>query len=411
MNPPLLRTEYIPDGEARVWGDGRLYLYGSRDIGGVEDYCSKSYKVFSTDDLVHWTDHGISFEGRQAGFCPSDTLYAPDCAYRNGKYHLYFCLPGQGGREGVAVSDSPAGPFRAAGPVGGADGTGIDPAVLVDDDGQAYLYWGQFQLRAAKLADDMRSIVPGTEKVGVLTDKAHGFHEGASIRKIGSKYCLVYCDGARGRATCLSYALADTPFGPFQRGGVIIDNTHCDPLSWNIHGSICRFKERWYVFYHRSSRDSKYNRRACVEPITVHPDGRIDEVKPSTQGAGGPIPATTELEAWRACFLYGRLHTEVENGREFLRSRGREDLASFRDLAFSGRETTCRATVRGAGHILVNLGSPFAPSSAELEFDTGGEWATVEAPLKDQPADVHSLHLFFLRGQTDVAGICFHWQR
>jgi hypothetical protein len=407
MNPILPRHEYIPDGEAHVWADGRLYLYGSRDIGGVEDYCSDRYKVFSTDDLIHWTDHGVSFEGRQVDFCPSNRLYAPDCACKDGRYYLYYCLPGEGGREGVAVSDSPTGPFTEAGPVAGADGSGIDPAVLMDDDGKAYLYWGQFKLRAARLNDDMRSIDESSLKVGLLTEEAHGFHEGASIRKIGSKYCLLYCDGERGRATCLSYALGDTPFGPFDRGGVIINNSHCDPLSWNIHGSICQFNSHWYVIYHRSSAYSKYNRRACVEPITVHPDGHIDEVQPSTQGAGGPIPSSVELGAWRACFLYGRIHTMVEGGQEFLKSQGREDLASFHDLRFSGEETRCILRLRGKGHLLVNLGSPFASSAAEIAFDTKGHWQTQEYPLKEPVSGVKSLNLFFLSGSTDLDWIRF----
>lgn len=407
MNPFLPQNEYIPDGEARVWGDGRLYLYGSRDRQGVEDYCSDRYKVFSTDDLIHWTDHGTSFEAGQADFCPSDQLFAPDCAFKDGKYYLYFCLPGEDGREGVAVSDSPAGPFTDASPVAGADCSGIDPTVLIDDDGQAYLYWGQSQLRAAKLNPDMRSIQADTLQVGLLTEAEHGFHEGASIRKLASKYCLVYCDGVRGRATCLSYALADSPFGPFKRQGVLIDNTHCDPLSWNIHGSICQFKDRWYLFYHRSAHNSKYNRRACVEPITVHPDGRIDEVLMTTQGAGAPIPATQGVDTWRACFLYGRLHTVIEDGREFLRSRGREDIATYRDLHFTGEERRCRLELRGAGQLLVNPGTPFHSACARFVFDTGGAWKHIEVDLSEYPKGPQSVTLFFVTGSADVGELRF----
>jgi len=218
---------------------------------------------------------------------------------------------------------------------------------------------------------------------------------------------LVYCDGVRGRATCLSYALSDSPLGPFKRGGVIINNIHCDPLSWNIHGSICEFNGRWYVFYHRSSRNSKFNRRACIEPITVHPDGHIDEVQMSTQGAESPIPSSTELGAWRACFLYGRIHCEVEGEQEFLRSRGRENVASFRDLEFDGAETQCRIKLRGHGHILVNLGSPFSDSSAVFQFDTKGNWETVSTKLLDQPTGVKSLNLFIVDGEFDLETVRF----
>ena len=142
MNPLLENHHYVPDAEAHVWNDGRLYIYGSYDIRGALSYCSTQYHVFSTDDLVYWTDHGVSLESHQIPWMqPSRPLYAPDCAYRDGKYYLYFCYADPVGREGVAVSEKPYGPFENPVPVKGADGGGIDPAVLVDDDGAAYLYW------------------------------------------------------------------------------------------------------------------------------------------------------------------------------------------------------------------------------------------------------------------------------
>lgn len=406
MNPIFPRHDYIPDTEARVWADGRLYLYGSRDIGGVEDYCSPQYKVYSTADLIHWTDHGISFDGSQADFCPSDTLFAPDCVYRNDQYYLFYCLPGEGGREGVAVSEHPQGPFRNLGPVVGADGTGIDPAVLVDDDGSAYLYWGQFELRVAKLSDDMRAILPETLQVGVLNEAEHGFHEGASIRKIDGKYYLVYCDCTRGRAASLSYAVADTPFGPFVRQGVIINNANCDPLSWNIHGSLFHFQDQWYISYHRSSANSRYNRRACIEPITIHSDGRIDEVKPSTQGAGPAIPATTQIGAWRACSLYGRLHTVVEANTEFLRSQGEGNIAEFSQLHFDA-VTTFHVRARGEGKFLLNLGSACQGFSGSIEVNSPEAWTDVKMTLASTSDGPASAHFYFLQGTVDVAHFHF----
>ncbi len=404
MNPILPNNEYIPDPEARVWADRRLYLYGSRDQPGTEAYCSDRYKVFSTADLIDWTDHGESFRVPCPGFPAADTLYAPDCVYRDGRYFLFFCLPG--GREGIAVSDSPAGPFTDASPVAGADRLGIDPAVLVDDDRAAYLYWGQFDLHVARLADDMRSILPETRRSGILNEHTHGFHEGASIRKVGGRYCLVYCDGARGRATSLSYALGDSPFGPFTRQGVIIDNTNADPLSWNIHGSLCQFKGQWYIFYHRSSGNSRYNRRACVEPVTIHPDGRIDEVAMSTQGAGPPLPASETIEAWRACQLYGRIHTRREDDREFLHSVGEGNIADFHAIHFQG-ETHLSATVRGRGECFLNVGSRFAAHSAKITVDSPTAWTTVQVPLRAPLEGTQSLHLYTLGGELDISRLAF----
>ena len=107
-NPVLPATEFIPDVEARVWQDGRLYFYGSYDIRGQAWYCSDQYHVYSTDDWVHWIDHGVSFRVADVPWVRDAALYAPDCVFANGRYHLFFCL--SDGSEGVAAADSPAGP-------------------------------------------------------------------------------------------------------------------------------------------------------------------------------------------------------------------------------------------------------------------------------------------------------------
>jgi arabinoxylan arabinofuranohydrolase len=404
MNPFLPLTEMIPDAEARVWADGRLYLYGSLEQAGVEAWCSGGYKVFSTADLVTWTDHGISFDISQVGFSDAPVLFAPDCVYYRGRYYLFFCMPG--GREGVAVADGPAGPFGDASPVAGADGLGIDPAVLVDDDGRAYLYWGQDQLYVAQLAEDLRSIVPETLRKGILTGAQHGFHEGASIRKFQGRYYLVYCDDTRGRASCLSYATADSPFGPFERKGVIIDNANCDPLSWNNHGSLCAFNGQWYIFYHRSSGNSRHNRRACMEPITIHPDGGIDEVRMTSSGAERAVDATRGIDSERVCSLYGRIYLRRDGSAEFLHSEGSGNKAVFRYYQFRG-QTRLRATVRGHGRFSMSSDSMAAPSLVEIAVDSADSWSTIECTLGTPLSGVRCLYLDFAEGRVDLLRIEF----
>ena len=164
MNPtyahnPLLDSRiFVPDVEAHVWEDGRIYLYGSLDHQGVFTYCSDTYHVYSSEDMVSWVDHGVAFTLADTLWAKDcGALYAPDCAYRDGWYYLYYCVPD--GRCGVAKSQSPTGPFQDVGQIAGV--WGIDPAVLIDDDGQAYLYWGQLTWgRGAKLKDNMVEIEP-----------------------------------------------------------------------------------------------------------------------------------------------------------------------------------------------------------------------------------------------------------
>ena len=265
-NPILPADLFIPDVEAHVWEDGRIYLYGSFDIQGSINYCSDVYHVYSSEDMIHWTDHGQAFSLADTAWAKDcGALYAPDCAYRDGWYYLYYCVPD--GRCGVAKSQSPTGPFTDVGPIEGI--WGIDPAVLVDDDGQAYIYWGQLTWgKAAKLKDNMVEIDPDTI-TQPLSVAEHEFHEGSSMKKINGKYYFLYTDTHRhgGRATSMGYAVSDNPMTGFKYGGVIIDNFGCDPQTWNNHGSIEQINGQWYIFYHRSSRGSKIYRRLCIEPI------------------------------------------------------------------------------------------------------------------------------------------------
>lgn len=376
-NPVLPPEVCIPDGEAHVF-DGKLYVYGSYDTQkGV--YCSHEYHVASTSDMLHWRVGEKSLDGKEiswplnkkskryyvvdmglkdptpvyreiikgmhiplgvipkcvrpqnidfAAFVPDkQLLFAPDCAYKDGKYYLYFCMSDYS--EGVAVSESPEGPFTD--PVRLPCG-GIDPAVFIDDDGCAYYYWGQFRANAVKLNDDMLSFDEKKVVKRIVTEEEHGFHEGSSMRKRNGIYYYVYpCIYRKGRPTCLAYATSSSPLGPFTYRGIIIDNAKCDPESWNIHGSIEEFNGQWHVFYHRCSGNAREFRRLCVEKIYFNEDGTIDEVKMTSQGAGEPFAEGERIEGWRACEVEGGAYIK---GTDLLMKK--ESSAVIRYCAFSG---------------------------------------------------------------------------
>lgn len=398
-NPVLPVEHHIPDGEAHVMSDGRLYVYGSYDALS-EWYCSDRYFVASTDDLRHWRVDGPSFRGQDVPWFPDargyaaslpaearetgvedgglvpdayegmPLLYAPDVAERDGEFFLYFCM--SDGSEGVARSNSPTGPFTDARqlPV-----TGIDPAVFLDDDGSAYYYWGQLRARGVKLNTDMVSFDPEDIVDDLVTEQIHGFHEGSSMRKIGSTYYFVFADGNRGSATCLGYATSTSPLGPFTYRGVIVDNAGCDPETLNNHGSIEQVGGRWYVFYHRSSRGSRYHRRLCVEPIAVLEDGRIPEVPMTSQGAGAPFQAGEYVEAYRACSLSGAIRIDVDgDGGEVLIHGVPGDTATFRYVSSTSGFTAIRIEADGAGRIDVELGGE---AVGQAEFESGETAVTV----------------------------------
>jgi arabinoxylan arabinofuranohydrolase len=406
MNPLLPIQFFIPDVEARQWHDGRLYLYGSYDISGDTTYCSRELHVFSSSDLREWTDHGVSLRSADMHVNPESQLYAPDCMCIDGKYYLCYC--GSGGSEGIATSDSPEGPFSGAYGVQGADGDGIDPAILLDDDGQVYYFWGQFELRGARMKPDLSGIEPGTVVKPLLTEARDGFHEGASIRKHNGIYYLVYTDISRGRATSMAYATSRSPLGPYEKGGILIDNTGCDPETWNNHGSIAEFNGAWYIFYHRSSQASKFSRRVCIEPLHFNADGSIDEVEMTTQGASSPLDATHRLEASRACLLSGHVRTaslppdaHVDRWREHLTQVHNGDWAGYKYLDFGAGATTFHVragSLSYGGGIEVRLDNPEGLAIGTCEIPhTGGwtRWSTATAKLHHPVAGVHAVYLRF----------------
>ncbi|MCD8151261.1 MAG: family 43 glycosylhydrolase [Clostridiales bacterium] len=353
---PILPLEYhIPDSEAHVMPDGKLYVYGSYD--DREDvYCSEKYHVVSTPDMEHWTIHEESLNGKQIPWFNNPDapkypgidwshptpfiqkmlanmaadgedmkekfekeeegekpalLFAPDCVEKDGKYYLYICMPDDS--EGVAVSDRPEGPFTD--PVQLPCG-GIDPAIFIDDDGQAYFYWGQLFSHGVKLNPDLMSFDRADIVDDLVTEEEHYFHEGSSMRKIGDTYYYVYADMERGKPTSLGYSTGKSPMGPFSYQGIIIDNDGCDPKSWNNHGSIECMDGQWYVFYHRCSRGMEQHRRLCIEKITVLPDGTIPEVKMTSQGIGEPFAPGEAIMGYQACGLFGTVFIGLNEDEE-----------------------------------------------------------------------------------------------
>lgn len=352
---PILPLEYhIPDSEGHVMPDGKLYIYGSYD--DREDvYCSEKYRVVSTPDMENWTIHDKSLDGSQIPwFNNPETpkyqgidwshptpfiqkmladmaangedmkekfekeevekpalLFAPDCIEKNGKYYLYFCMSDDS--EGVAVADRPEGPFVNPKqlPCGG-----IDPAIFIDDDEQAYFYWGQLFAHGVKLNADMTGFNREGVVDNIVTEEEHFFHEGSSMRKIGNTYYYIYADMERGKPTALGYSTSKSPMGPFEYRGIIIDNDECDPASWNNHGSIECVNGQWYVFYHRCSRGVQLHRRLCIEPITINLDGTIDEVKMTSQGVGEPFGSGEPIMGYQACGLKGTVYIGVNEDEQ-----------------------------------------------------------------------------------------------
>lgn len=216
------------------------------------------------------------------------------------------------------------------------------------------------------------------------------------MRKIGDTYYFVFADDSRGKPTSLGYATGPTPLGPFTYRGVIIDNDGCDPGSWNNHGSIERFGDQWYVFYHRSSGNSGARRRLCVEPIVIGEDGSIAEVPMTSQGTGEPFAPGEHIDGWRACQVHGGGFVGAVDGQERLVLPRKGAGGTFRYVRNEEVISRAELTVYGTGSVVVRVGDhageahavsgvvsvdlgSIAPGTREIEIElASGAGLTVE---------------------------------
>jgi len=403
QNPIVPAGMYIADPSAHRWKDGKMYVYGSRDES-PNYYCSWMYHVLSSSDLKTWTITENTFASKGANDqvpYSNDILYAPDCQYKNGTYYLYYCLASNINTEGVATSTSPTGPFVNGKNIKLKGINEIDPAVFIDDDGQAYYIWGQVNAKIAKLKPNMIEIDSSTMKQNIVTEKEHFFHEGGYMVKRNGIYYFVYADVSRaGRPTCIGYATSKSPWGPFKYGGVIIDNDHCDPGCWNNHGSIAEFNGKWYVFYHRSTHGSNSMRKTCIEPITFNKNGSINEAEMTTQGASKPLNANSIIDAERACLLYGNVRIKaISENNEALTEIRNGDAAGYKYIDFTQSIDSIEMQVfPGKKGITVDiaLDSSFGPSIGRVNIADNGDGKTLQT-LRAPITKVNGKHALWLR--------------
>lgn len=312
---PLVTHVYTADPSAHYF-DGRIYIYPSHDVeGGVafndngDHFCMEDYHVFSmAEPFGEVTDHGIALSVKDVPWAARQ-MWAPDATEKNGKYYFYFPAkdPNDVFYLGVAVGDSPTGPFTAQPePIKGS--FSIDPAVF-EDEGEYYLYWGgiwggQLQrwttgefssedqypaddqpaltAKVARLRDDMlefdeapRDIVILDEAGEPLTtgDNLRRYFEGPWVHKYKGTYYFSY---STGDTHTISYATGDNPYGPFTYRGIILEPV----LGWTNHHSIVEVEGKWYLFYHdcEVSEGVTHLRNIKMTEIHYNEDGSIQTV-------------------------------------------------------------------------------------------------------------------------------------
>ncbi|MET8820328.1 family 43 glycosylhydrolase [Streptomyces rochei] len=274
--------------------DGRYWIYPTTD--GFPGWSGTRFKAFSSRDLVHWRDHGVILDLGPDVAWADGNAWAPAIAERDGKYYFYFCAEQQ---IGVAVADSPAGPFKDAlgGPLVGKgrfSGQMIDPSVFTDDDGRSYLYWGNGHGYVVPLNDDMVSF--DASRVKDITPE--NFREGSFVVKRDGTYYFMWSeDDTRSEDYHVAYATGPTPLGPWTKRGTILSKRPEYGILGTGHHSVVNAPgtDDWYVVYHRFALNGPggpggdgTHRETTIDRLRFAADGTIEPVVP-TLGSVSPV--------------------------------------------------------------------------------------------------------------------------
>lgn len=454
---PFINDQFAADPTARVFND-RIYVYPSHDIippeGARQDwFCMPDYHVFSSDNLTDWVDHGVILtqEDVQWGNPKGFAMWAPDCVEKDGTYYFYFPdgpKIGRGFAIGVATANSPTGPFSCEPhPIEGV--TGIDPCVLIDDDGQSYIYWSGMGIRGAKLKSNMKEVdgelqtmpprpgnnaqqgqVPAFKVAGQnMEGLPEGFKEGPFVFKRDGWYYLTFpwvrgeTGEGRNPTETLAYAMSKNPLGPWDFKGIIMAEhaNHC----WTNHHSIVKYKGQWYIFYHHNDYSPNDDKRRSprIEKISFRPDGTINEVKPTLRGVGITV-ATARVQVDRYSEATQDVSVDYIDPTNTFRGfyatlPSKSAWLRYGDVDFKGldKNSYLTANVKANGNttlivregnrkgkIIAKVPVNVISQMGQFRRDMSRRWLTLTAPLKYLPKGVTDICIT-TEGEADSLSI------
>lgn len=432
MEGDSLGALYTADPSAHVWNiDGKevLYLYASHDMEPPRgcDYMDR-YHIFSTEDLVNWTDHGeildAATSNRVTGIGSDGFMWAPDCGYNTADGLYYFVYPHKLSNVEdvwgifVGTSVNPAGPFDLKGYIKGVPSV-IDPCLFVDDDGQPYLYvggggkgcWG------GKLDKNDWTKLDGEM---IRLEGFEDFHEAPWVHKYNGKYYLSHSDN-NFENNHLRYSVADNPLGPYTPKGIYMRAHGHD----TTHGSIVKFKDKWYQFYHTADYSGRGNLRSvCFDELTYAPDGSINMVNTWGEPFGPqPIALTSSSPVTIEAVKYNRggnskgyfTHTKEAPSRE----AGSVTLGPEEWLRFcvdAEKAGDCKVTVRLCQNesdsrvaFLEDVEYLTHMHGIKLPEDSVGSWQDLQfnVPLKE---GFHVLELRVKKGNVTIENFTIDYE-
>ncbi|WP_423128071.1 glycoside hydrolase family 43 protein [Gaoshiqia sp. Z1-71] len=423
---PIIQSYYTADPAPMVY-NGTVYLYTTHDEDETVNnfFTMYDWRCYSTTDMVNWTDHGaVASLNDFAWSDKTNGAWAPQCIERNGKFYLYCPIHGDG--IAVLVADSPTGPFFD--PLGKRliDGENIwhdiDPTVMIDDDGQAYLYWGNPSLFYVKLNEDMISYDRSIGKDGIvpvaMTTESFGAKEGRNgkpgttytegpwIYKRNNLYYMIYA--AAGIPEYIAYSTAPSAEGPWTYQGFIMERA--DHLAFTNHPGIIDYKGNSYFFYHDQalSGGEGFKRSVSVEQFKYNEDGTIPLILPTKEGVKESVSnlnpfQKTEAEtiAWSEGVKttsgnQGVYVTKIENG-DFIKVRNV-------DFGKGAKKFEVAAAALAGGEIEIRLDTKDGLLLGICEITNTGDanvWETFTTNLGKNEG-IHDLYFVFKGGDGEL---------
>ncbi len=417
---PIVQTYYTAD-PAPMVHDGTVYLYTSHDEDSTVNnfFTMYDWRCYSSTDMVNWTDHGaVASLKNFAWLDKTNGAWAPQCIGRDGKFYLYVPIHGEG--ISVLVADSPTGPFTD--PLGKRlietdhIWQDIDPTVFVDDDGQAYLYWGNPKLWYVKLNEDMISYDKSIGQNGVvsveMTTEAFGTHEGRDGKpgpsytegpwfyKRNNLYYMVYA--AAGIPEYIAYSTAPSPEGPWTYRGFIMERA--PHLAFTNHAGIIDFKGKSYFIYHDQalSVNQGFKRSVSIEAFEYNPDGTIPVIVPTKEGVTESVENLNpyqRVEAETIAWSEGLKTKSDETVGVYVSNIDNNDFIKIRSVDFAKGAKKFEAAVAGvhSGSIEIRIDEKDGELLGTLAVTgTGGEqnWKTLSTKIKEAKG-VHDVYLVF----------------
>lgn len=430
---PVIQTHFTPDPAPMVY-KGKMYVYTGDDQPGFDFYTMTKWRVYSTEDMVNYTDHGSPISLESFSWA-RDRAWAAQCIERNGRFYWYICAQTVDNNMaiGVAVSDSPTGPFKdALGKPLISTGTwdNIDPTVFTDDDGQAYLYWGNSKLFYVKLNKDMTSyqgkiteIPQSVEAFGGLRrpgkadevlQKQEKFDdvyvEGPWLYKRNNQYYMMYA-GMTGRTECLSYSTSPSPTGPWKYQGKIMTDQPTN--SFTNHGGIIDFKGKSYLFYHTGllPAGGSYGRSTAVEEFRYNADGTIPKIIMTKEGVSpaGTLNPYQRTEAETIAWSEKCSTSESRKTGVYVSDARAGGYIKVRSVDFEKGASTFSASVAAGidgGILEVHLDDVKGPKIAEIEIPRTGGWEEFKiltSKISESVSGVHDVYFVF-QGKNITAG-------